>query len=60
MLRQAKYKAKTQAVSKTVAMKLPSTLAFVPLQITYKNVKSVITLERWLTLHTLFRRKKSS
>ena len=39
MLRQAKYRTPTEAVSKIVATKLPSTLAFEPLQITWKNVE---------------------
>ena len=39
ILRQAKYRTPTEAVSKMVAMKLPSILAFVPLQITWKDVK---------------------
>lgn len=39
ILRQARYKATTEAVSKTVATKLPSILASVPLQITWEDIK---------------------
>ena len=39
ILRQAKYRTPTEAVSRIVATKLPSTLAFEPLQITWKGVK---------------------
>ena len=42
MLHQVKYKAMTVAVSKTVATKLPSELARVPLQFTWKGVKRVV------------------
>lgn len=37
MLRQAKYMTPTEAVSKIVAIKLPSILALVPLQITWRD-----------------------
>ena len=47
MLRQAKYRTTTEAVSKTVATKLPSILASVPLQITWRDVK-LVTISRRL------------